>query len=54
MTNEELQGHIKALNDAAASGEIEFGTGSDWGTTAQILTATLYRIKPKPREAWIK
>ena len=57
MTNEELQAHLKALNDAATRGEIQFASFANpggWlaiGTT--FIDAKNYRIKPKPREIFV-
>ena len=57
MTNEELQQHINAINNACGRGELQHRStyqSDDWTTrTCLMLSPDLYRIKPKPREVYI-
>jgi hypothetical protein len=54
VTNDELQAHISALNQAAADGEIEWNVlGNVWEPLARTFINYAYRIKPKPREVWV-
>ena len=58
MTNEELQAHLRAINDAIANGEVEhmeanqFDKGMSWQPRKYSVPGT-FRIKSKPREVWI-
>lgn len=59
MTNDELQGHIKAIEAAVEAGEIEENDEDDdvWGPCGGGMvvlgSGARYRIKPKPLECWV-
>lgn len=58
MTNEEFQHHISAIETAIAAGEVEHKAyGSPFFKTVYFPVGKpefVARIKPRPREVWMK